>query len=80
NGYTFHTLTGTDGSFEFYLPFGDYTVTLDENILNGRYYIVKNNYELDLSGEVDNMYITYHIIEKKRKIRMKKFTPKPEGQ
>jgi hypothetical protein len=78
NGYTFHTLTGTDGSFEFYLPFGNYTVTLDENILNGRYYIVKNNYELDLSGEVDNMYITFHIIEKKRKIRMKKFSPKTE--
>jgi len=80
DGYTFHTLTGTDGSFEFYLPFGEYTITLDENVLNGRYYIVKNNYELDLSGEVDNMYITFNIIEKKRKIRMKKFTPKTEGE
>ncbi|GAB4318267.1 MAG: hypothetical protein Kow00127_10220 [Bacteroidales bacterium] len=73
NGYTFQTLTGSDGSFEFYLPFGKYTITLDEKILNGRFYLVKNNYELDLSDDVENMYITFHIIEKKRKIRIKKF-------
>ncbi|MCF8367932.1 MAG: hypothetical protein K9G76_02730 [Bacteroidales bacterium] len=73
NGHSFHTLTGADGAFEFYLPFGEYTVTLDETVLNGRYYIVKNNYVLDLSKDVENMYITFHIIEKKRKIRIKSF-------
>jgi hypothetical protein len=73
NGYTFNTLTGADGSFEFYLPFGDYTITLDEKILNGRFYIVKNNYTLDLTGAVDNMYITFHIVEKRRTLRIKKF-------
>jgi hypothetical protein len=73
NGETFSTLTGSDGTFEFYLPFGDYTITLDETILNGRYFILKNNYKIDLTGEVDNMYITFHILEKKRKVRVKKF-------
>jgi hypothetical protein len=66
-------LTGTDGSFEFYLPFGEYTISLDETILNGRYFILKNNYKVDLKGEVDNMFITFHILEKKRKVRVKKF-------
>ncbi|MBN2175301.1 MAG: hypothetical protein JW731_14295 [Bacteroidales bacterium] len=80
DGYTFNTLTGADGSFEFYLPFGEYTITLDENILNGRYYIVKNNYKLDLSGAVDNMYITFHIIEKKRAVRIKNFNRPEEGE
>jgi len=73
NGQSFHTLTGIDGSFSFYLPFGEYTITLDEGILNGRYYLVKNNYTLDLSKQIENMYITFHIVEKKRKIRVKKF-------
>ena len=73
NGETFSTLTGTDGSFEFYLPFGEYTISLDETILNGRYFILKNNYKVDLKGEVDNMFITFHILEKKRKVRVKKF-------
>ncbi|MCB0804980.1 MAG: hypothetical protein KDC05_04225 [Bacteroidales bacterium] len=73
NGSAHHTLTGYDGSFEFYLPFGEYTLSLDETVLNGRYYLVKNNYQLDLTKEVENMFITFHIIEKKRKIRVKKF-------
>ena len=67
------TLTGSDGTFEFYLPFGEYVITLDENILNGRYYILKNNYKINLTGEVENMYITFNIYEKKRKVRVKKF-------
>ena len=73
DGYTFSTLTGSDGTFELYLPFGEYTLSLDETILNGRYYITKNNYKLDLTSDIDNMYITFHIVEKRRKIRIKKF-------
>ena len=70
---TYNTLTGSDGSFEFYLPFGKYTISLDENILNGRFYIVKNNYKIDITGQIDNLYLTFHIIEKKRNIRIKRF-------
>ena len=70
---TYNTLTGSDGSFEFYLPFGKYTISLDENILNGRFYIVKNNYEIDITGQIDNLYLTFHIIEKKRTVRIKRF-------
>jgi hypothetical protein len=73
NGKTFSTLTGPDGSFELYLPFGEYIISLNENILNGRYYIIKNNYKINLEGEIENMYITFNIYEKKRKIRVKKF-------
>lgn len=73
DGYTFQTLTGADGSFEFYLPFGEYTISLDETVLNGRFFLLKNNFKLDLSKDVDNMYITFHIVEKKRKVRIKKF-------
>jgi len=73
NGHTFSTLTSSDGSFEFYLPFGEYIISLNENILNGRYYIMKNNYKVNLEGEIENMYITFNIYEKKRKIRVKKF-------
>ena len=74
NGIDYQTLTGPDGAFEFYLPFGDYVVSLDESILNGRYYLLKNNFELNLDEEIENMYITFHILEKKRKIRVKKFS------
>jgi len=80
NGQTFNTLTGHDGGFEFYLPFGEYTISLDENILNGRYYLVQNNYKVDLTGQVDNLFITFHILEKKRNIKIKRFDENGEEE
>lgn len=71
--HTYQTLTGPDGSFEFYLPFGEYTITMDEKVLNGRFFLLKNNYKLDLDKGVENMYITFQVVERKRNIRMKKF-------
>lgn len=75
NHKAYHTLTSSDGSFSFYLPFGEYIISLDETIMNGRYFIIKNNYELDLNEDIENMFITFHILEKKRKISVKKFSP-----
>lgn len=81
DGYSFQTLTGPDGSFEFYLPFGEYTITMDEKVLNGRFYLLKNNYKLDLDKGVENMYITFQVVERKRTIRLKKFNndQNPDG-
>ena len=36
DGYTFSTHTGSNSSFELYLPFGEYTLSLDETILNNK--------------------------------------------
>ncbi len=69
NGHTFNTLTGYKGEFEFYLPFGEYTISLDENVLNGRYYLVQNNFKIDLTGQVDNLYITFHILREEKEYK-----------
>jgi hypothetical protein len=80
-------LTDFNGSFEFYLPYGKYVLTMDEGVLGSRYKIARNNYEIDVNKDADGMVISYLIIEKKRKIVKKVFSqplpvepPKPENK
>ncbi|MDP4845090.1 MAG: hypothetical protein NWR83_11525, partial [Salibacteraceae bacterium] len=73
NGKAYNTLTSLDGSFEFYLPNGTYTISLDENILTSKYQLMQNNLEITLSRDLENMFITFFIVEKRRTLNIKKF-------
>ena len=72
----YNTLTNKNGRFEFYLPFGSYTVTMDEIILNDRFRVTRNNLPIKLRNEQDGVYVSFYIIEKRRKIIFKDFTKK----
>lgn len=73
NGKVFSTLTEFDGSFEFFLPYGKYIITMDEKILSEKYVLTQNNIELDITGEAEGLYVSFYIVEKKRKVVRKKF-------
>jgi hypothetical protein len=75
----FSTLTDFDGNFEFYLPYGKYIITMDENILGDKYKLAKNNYDLEINRSVDGMFLSYLIVERKRKIVKKSFVT-PENK
>jgi len=70
----FSALTDFEGNFEFYLPYGKYIITMDESILGDKYKLAKNNYEIEVNRSVDGMFLSYLIIERKRKIVKKSFT------
>lgn len=69
-----NTLTDFQGNFEFYLPYGNYVITMDENVLGEKYKLAKNNFEIEVNRSVDGMFVSYLIVEKKRKIIKKSFT------
>ncbi|WP_347174387.1 hypothetical protein [Polaribacter uvawellassae] len=69
-------LTNNKGRFEFYLPFGDYVITMDESILNNRLQITRNNIPLKLKSTQDGVYVSFYIIEKRRKVIFTDFTKK----
>jgi hypothetical protein len=73
NGQVYHTLTDIDGKFEFYMPNGDYIITLDENVLGSKYTISKNNIPLKLEASQTNVYVSFYISEKKREVKIKNF-------
>lgn len=70
---TQNVLTQKDGEFEFFLPYGHYIFTMDESILGSRFKLARNNYEVDVVKESDGLYISYLIIEKKRRVNKKVF-------
>lgn len=67
------TLTGPDGNFQFYLPIGKYIVTLNEDVLSERYKLSQNNLEIDLNKDLDNLYVSFFLVERQRKLNVKKF-------
>jgi hypothetical protein len=73
DGKVFTTLTDIDGHFEFFLPNGDYTLTMDESILGTKYKISRNNIPLTLEATQDALYMSFYIVEKRRKVKVKSF-------
>jgi len=72
----YNTLTNKNGRFEFYLPFGSYTITMDEVILNDRFRVTRNNLPVKLRNDQDGVYVSFYNIEKRRKVIFKDFTKK----
>jgi hypothetical protein len=76
NDKIYSALTNASGRFEFYLPFGDYIITMDEGVLNDRLQITRNNIPLKLKSTQDGVYVSFYIIEKRRKVIFTDFTKK----
>ncbi|MBE7441026.1 MAG: hypothetical protein HS119_01040 [Flavobacteriales bacterium] len=73
NGQTFNTLTDIKGKFEFYMPNGDYIITMDESILGNKYKLTRNNIPITLKNTQDGVYVSFYIIENRKKVVVKEF-------
>jgi hypothetical protein len=49
---------------------------MDEVILNDRFRVTRNNLPIKLRNEQDGVYVSFYIIEKRRKVIFKDFTKK----
>jgi len=66
-------LTDKDGSFMLYLPYGKYIVSMDEKILGDRFRLMQNDIEVELNKGIENLFVSFYIVENKRKINRKRF-------
>jgi hypothetical protein len=73
NGQVYHTLTDGNGKFEFYVPNGNYVITLDEKILGSKFVVSKNNIPVNLQSNKSNIYVSFYISERKRNVNIKSF-------
>ena len=73
---TYTTLTDENGHFEFYLPNGEYTLTMDESILSSRLRLSRNNIPIVLKNNQDGYYVSFYILEKRRKVIIRDFSKK----
>jgi hypothetical protein len=75
---TYSTLTDRQGNFSFYVPYGFYALSMDEEVLSDRFFIAQNNIPIELEEGLENFYQAFFIIEKRRKVKKKKFNAKGE--
>lgn len=73
---SYSTLTDKEGHFEFYLPNGNYTLTMDANILSSNLRLSRNNIPVVLKNNQDGYYISFYILEKRRKVIIRDFSKK----
>lgn len=72
SGKTYQGITDGNGQYSLYLPPGVYIITLDEALLGNSFTVLKNNAEVKLA-DVETFNFNFYILEKKRKVFMKKF-------
>ena len=77
-GNTMATMTDMQGNFNFYVPYGSYILSMDEEVLGDRFYIAQNHIPMDLYDGMDGFYQSFFIIEKRRSVKKKKFNEKGE--
>lgn len=77
-GKTYNALTDRKGDFSFYVPYGNYVLTLDESMLGSGFHVAQNNINIQLNDGSDNFYYSFFIVEKRRKIIKKRFNEKGE--
>jgi hypothetical protein len=72
-GKLYAAVSDKRGSYVIYLPLGRYSITMDERVLGDSFFLTQNNYDVTLKQGVENVYTPFYIVEKKRKVIIKKF-------
>lgn len=78
-GKAFSTLTDPKGGYTLYVPSGNYILTMDEAVLGERFGLAQNNIEIELKIGMDGFFYSFYVIEKKRRVNMKK-APVPKSE
>ena len=73
---TANTLTDKKGHFEFYLPYGKYTLSMDQSILSSSLRLSRNNIPIELKNGQEGVYVSFYILEKRRKVIIRDFSKK----
>lgn len=72
-GNVYRTITRYDGTFELYVPNTHYVISLDAGVWGNQFTVLNNHMPLDLNPRSDNVFISFQVVERQRKLEIKKF-------
>lgn len=72
-GKAFSCLTDREGQFFLFLPMGVYTLAINDAALGNKFIFVQSKLTIDLTRPIDNYNVSFNVVEKKRKMEIKKF-------
>jgi hypothetical protein len=73
SGKSFSCLTAADGRFELYVPAGDYRVSINQKAVGEEYLLEQSSIPVSLMGGMDAYNISFHLKERERQVKVKKF-------
>jgi hypothetical protein len=72
-GNTYSSLSDQNGEFNLYVPFGLYTLKVNEQAIDDQFQFAQSSYTLNVNNVSVNYQVTFYLIEKARKLNIKKF-------
>ena len=75
-GTSYSTLTGDGGKFEIYVPAGEYRISINQNAMGDNFILEQNAIPVTLVGGMEAFHISFHLKEKERQVKVKKFGKK----
>ncbi|MBO6762239.1 MAG: carboxypeptidase regulatory-like domain-containing protein [Roseivirga sp.] len=73
SGETYTSLTDLSGQFRLYVPFGTYTIRVNEQAIDSQFEFAQSSYTLDVNNLGGNYQLAFYLIEKRRQLNIKKF-------
>ena len=73
NNKVYSGLTNRDGQFRIFVPFGQYQVTASSATIDQQFQFAQDSYNLEIDNAEADFQVTYYLIEKSRKLKIKKF-------
>lgn len=72
-GNSYSGLSGQSGQFSLYVPFGEYTIRVNEQAVDQQFQFAQNSYTISVNNVNVNYQVTFYLIEKARKLNIKRF-------
>jgi hypothetical protein len=66
-------ITDRSGQFTIFVPFGNYTIDASSTTIDEQFQFAQDSYKLKIDNADSNYELTFYLIEKKRKLNIKKF-------
>uniref|UniRef100_UPI004047637F COG1470 family protein n=1 Tax=Roseivirga sp. TaxID=1964215 RepID=UPI004047637F len=76
DGNVYSGLSGQNGEFNLYVPFGLYTIRVNEQAVDEQFQFAQSSYTLNVNNVNVNYQVTFYLIEKSRALNIKKFDNK----
>ncbi len=73
NGDQYTALTNLDGNFRLYVPFGQYTIRVNEQAVDDQFEFAQSSYSLSVNDVSVNYQLSFYLIEKRRRLNIRKF-------
>lgn len=73
DGEVYSGVTDRSGEFKMFVPFGKYTIDASSTTIDEQFQFAQDSYKLEIDNADSNYELTFYLIEKKRKLNIKKF-------